>query len=183
MATERRGSAPDRPGEEASRRTRRPIVGVMGGSRCDEAAYERARRVGALLAGAGCHLLCGGGTGVMEAAARGAREAGGLTIGILPGRDAAETPPNPYIDIPIYSGIHYARNLTNVLSSDVVVAIAGGFGTLSEIALALRCGRPVVLLGSWDFSIAGFEDPPHLHRAESPEDLLARVEAILDSRP
>jgi len=153
----------------------------MGGSDCDEAAYELARRVGALLARAGYHLLCGGGSGVMEAAARGAREEGGLTIGILPGRDAAETPPNPYIDIPLFTGIHYARNLVNVLSSDVVVAIDGGLGTLSEIALALRCGRPVVMLGSWEFRIAGFEDPPHLHRVESPEALLDRVRAILGS--
>jgi hypothetical protein len=155
----------------------------MGASRCDSATYERARRVGALLAGAGCHLLCGGGGGVMEGAARGAREAGGLTLGILPGRDAVETPPNPYIDVALFSGIHYARNLMNVLSSDVVVAIAGGYGTLSEIALALRCDRPLVLLGSWEFRIAGCEDPPHLHRAESPEDAVARVREILSGQP
>jgi len=190
MSIPRAGDPPPAASLEA-RSARRPSIGIMGGSACDEAAYERARRVGALVARAGFVLLCGGGTGVMEAAARGAREEGGTTVGILPGRDAVESPPNPYIDIPLYTGIHYARNLLNVLSSDVVVAVAGGLGTLSEIALALRCDRPVVLLDSWRFDAAGFEPPGHLYHAADPEAVLDRVRALLaagesgrrDSRP
>jgi len=160
---------------------RRVIIGVMGAAACDDATYARARRLGALLAEAGYTLLCGGGSGVMEAAARGAKERGGLTIGIMPGRDAREFPPNPYIDLPIFTGIYYARNLANVLSSEVVVAVAGGLGTLSEIALALKCGRPVVSLDSWQFDIAGFERPEHFYAVATPEEALARVRALLAS--
>ena len=161
---------------------RRPIIGVMGSSACDAATYAKAQRLGELLAQAGYVVLCGGGTGVMEAVARGARAQGGTTIGILPGRDSSESPPNPYIELPLFTGIFYARNLMNVLSSDVVVAVAGGLGTLSEIALALQCDKPVVRLGSWDFQIAGFERPAHLHEAGTPEEALERVRALLASR-
>jgi len=166
-----------RAGDAAAARA--PIVGVMGAGTCDEATYARARALGTGIARAGYTLLCGGGTGVMEAAARGAWEAGGATIGILPGRDAGETPPNRYIEFPLYSGIFYARNLMNVLSADVVAAVAGGLGTLSEIALALKCGRPVVALGSWDFRIDGFTEPEHLYRVTSTADALERIAALL----
>jgi uncharacterized protein (TIGR00725 family) len=158
---------------------RRAIVGVMGSSVCDTATYARAQRLGELLAQAGYVVLCGGGTGVMEAVARGARAQGGTTIGILPGRSAAESPPNPYIDLPLFTGIFYARNLMNVLSSDVVIAVAGGLGTLSEIALALKCGKPVVRLASWEFQIAGFERPEHLYEADTPEGAVERARALL----
>jgi hypothetical protein len=91
-------------------RTYRIVIGVMGASRCDEATYEMARRVGVLIAQRGAVLLCGGRGGVMEAVARGAKEAGGLTIGILPGMNASETPPNPYIDVAIFTGLRDGRN-------------------------------------------------------------------------
>ncbi len=159
--------------------TRRAIIGVMGSATCTAQAYEQARQLGRLLAEAGYVLLCGGGTGVMEGVARGAAEAGGLTLGIMPGRNAAESPPNPYIQIPLYTGISYARNYANVLSSDVVVAVAGGLGTLSEIALGLKCGKPVVLLDSWEFAIPGFTPPPSLSRAASPREALAQVRRLL----
>jgi uncharacterized protein (TIGR00725 family) len=152
---------------------RRTIIGVMGSADCDAATYAAARELGRLLAEAGFVLLCGGGTGVMEAAARGASESGGLTVGILPGRDAGESPANPYIEVPLFTGISYARNFVNAVSSDVLVAVAGGLGTLSEIALALKCGKPVVLLGSWRFEIPGFVEPPNLHRAATPADAAA----------
>src|SRR5216110_2530 len=80
-------------------------------------------------------LLCGGRGGVMEAAAEGARAAGGLTLGILPGMSAKDSPPNPYIDLAIFTGLGEARNWVNVCASDAIIAIGGGFGTLSEIAL------------------------------------------------
>jgi uncharacterized protein (TIGR00725 family) len=154
------------------------IIGVMGPSRCDAATAEKAERFGRLLAEAGFTLLCGGGTGVMEAASRGAHAAGGLVIGVLPGHDATESAPNPYVDLPIFTGISHARNLINVLSSQVVVAIAGAHGTLSEIAFAIKCGKPVVLLDSWQFSVP--ESPPaeRVFRAKDPQEALALVKQL-----
>jgi uncharacterized protein (TIGR00725 family) len=148
-------------------RTYRIVIGVMGASRCDEATSEMARRVGVLIAQRGAVLLCGGRGGVMEAAARGAKEAGGLTIGILPGMNAGETPPNPYIDVAIFTGLRDGRNWVNVCASDAIIAISGGYGTLSEIALALKVGKPVVLVHSWEL-------PPReaapLYVAQTPEE-------------
>jgi uncharacterized protein (TIGR00725 family) len=148
-------------------RTYRIVIGVMGASRCDEATSEMARRVGALIAQRGAVLLCGGRGGVMEAAARGAKEAGGLTIGILPGMNASETPPNPYIDVAIFTGLRDGRNWVNVCASDAIIAVSGGYGTLSEIALALKVGKPVVLVHSWEL-------PPReaapLYVAQTPEE-------------
>ncbi len=155
------------------------IIGVMGPSLCDEATFEKARTVGRLLAAAGYTVLCGGGTGVMEGVARGAAEAGGLTLGILPGSNAQETPPNPYIHIPIFTGLSHARNLINVLSSRVVVAIGGAHGTLSEIALALKSGKPVVLLDSWRFESPSPESETRPIRVASPEKVLAEVNRIV----
>lgn len=162
---------------------RRPVVGVMGSASCDATTYATARELGRRLAEAGFVLLCGGGTGVMEAAARGATEAGGLTIGVLPGRDAAESPPNPYIQVPLFTGISYARNWVNVVASDVLVAVAGELGTLSEIALGLKGGKPVVLLQSWRFEIPGFAPPANLHRVATPEEALARIRTLLPAGP
>jgi len=165
--------------ETGERGLRRPVIGVMGAASCDAETYALARELGRQLGAAGFVLLCGGGTGVMEAAARGATEAGGLTIGILPGRDALESPPNPYIQVPLFTGISYARNWVNVVASDALVAVAGELGTLSEIALGLKCGKPVVLLQSWQFEIAGFVPPSNLHRVTTPEEALARIRALL----
>lgn len=136
--------------EKLVERTYRVIIGVMGSAQCDEPTYELARQVGSLIAERGAVLLCGGRGGVMEAAARGAKEAGGLTIGIMPGMNAGETPPNPYIDVAIFTGLRDGRNWVNVCACDAIIAISGGYGTLSEIALALKIGKPVVLLRSWD---------------------------------
>jgi uncharacterized protein (TIGR00725 family) len=157
----------------------RLVIGVMGPGACDARTYALARTLGRLLSEAGYPLLCGGGGGVMEAAARGAREAGGLTIGILPGRDRDDSPPNPWIEVPIFTGLAFARNSVNVLTSQVIVAVGGGPGTLSEISLAIKYGRPVVLLDSWEFSIAGFQEPPNLHRVRTPEEAVAQVERIV----
>ncbi len=124
-----------------------PRIAVCGAGDCDPATYELARQVGRLLAHAGAVLLCGGLGGVMEAACRGAREAGGLTVGILPGMEAGAS--NPYVELPIATGMGQARNAVLVLSAQAVIAVAGEAGTLSEIALALKTGRPVVGLGTW----------------------------------
>lgn len=122
-------------------------IGVIGGSRCDKETYQQAKKVGSLIAQNNAALICGGRGGVMQAAAEGAAEQGGTTIGILPGLNKEEA--NPFIKIPIATGIGQARNLVVVLNSDVVIAVGGEFGTLSEIALALKHGIKVVSLGSW----------------------------------
>ena len=126
----------------------RPRIGVMGPSECPPGVSNLAREVGRLIARAGGILICGGGGGVMEAAACGAKDAGGITVGILPGSSASEA--NSHIDIPIVTGMGNARNVINVLTSQSVIVIHGGCGTLSEIALALKCGTPVVALESWN---------------------------------
>ena len=143
----------------------RTIIGVMGGGEsAPESAIRDAYRLGELIAGAGWVLLCGGrGAGVMDAAARGAQSRGGLTVGVLPGASAAETPPNPFVELALYTGLGEARNWVNVCASDALIAIGGGFGTLSEIALALKARKPVVLLGSWHFDMEGVS--PNVPRA------------------
>jgi len=121
---------------------RRVLVAVVGGSWCTSEEAEWAGMVGRLLAERGAVLLCGGLGGVMEAAARGAKERGGLTVGLLPGVDADEA--NPHIDVPIATGMGEMRNALIVRAAHSVIAIGGGWGTLSEIALAQRINTPVV---------------------------------------
>lgn len=123
------------------------MIAVCGPHEADENECRQAETVGRLLAEAGETLVCGGRGGVMAAASRGARRAGGTTIGILPGYDRAAA--NQWIDHPIPTGLGEARNAVVVASGDAVIAIGGGFGTLSEIALALKLGKPVVTLGGW----------------------------------
>lgn len=124
-----------------------PYVAVCGGSVFDDDSAAVARAVGAALAREGATVVCGGGGGVMEAVCEGVRSEGGLSIGILPGedRDAA----NPYVDIALPTGMGEMRNMLLVRASDVVIAISGEFGTLSEIGYALRVGIPVVGLDTW----------------------------------
>lgn len=122
------------------------IIGVMGGGTASPEAIGAAHDLGKRIAEQGWALLNGGrNAGIMAASARGAAEHGGLTIGILP--DETDAQASPHIRIPILTGMGNARNCINVLTSHVVVACEGGAGTLSEIALALKVGRPVVLLG------------------------------------
>ncbi len=123
------------------------IVGVIGSGQCDEATVRIAEEVGQGLARHHVAVLTGGRGGVMEAASRGAQQAGGLTIGILPGCEPEEA--NPYVDVPIATGLRDARNAIVARSSKVLIAIAGEYGTLSEIALALKIGRRVIGLGTW----------------------------------
>jgi len=117
-------------------------IGVIGSGDCSPEIYQLAYEVGQGIARAGARLICGGLGGVMEAAAKGAKEAGGLTIGILPGTSPDEA--NPYIDIPIVTDMGHARNIIVVRSSQAIIAVSGSYGTLSEIALALKIGIAVV---------------------------------------
>ena len=130
---------------------------------------ELAERVGTLLAQAGATVVCGGGEGVMLGVCRGARKAGGHTIGILPGHSAAETPPNQFVEFAVYSGLGYARNSLVALSGEAVIAIDGAFGTLSELAFALVWQIPLIGLRTWEFSYPGF-DPNLVQRVETADE-------------
>lgn len=123
-------------------------VAVIGGSRPSRQALEAAFEVGRLIARAGAILVCGGLGGVMEAASRGARDEGGFVVGILPG--GAMSDANPWVDLPVATGLGYTRNPLVVLNADAVIAIDGEYGTLSEIAYGKIHGRKVVGLGTWD---------------------------------
>lgn len=152
----------------ALRRVQIAVIGAGQGSTLDALA----ERVGELLAQADATLICGGRGGVMMAACRGARRSGGLTIGILPGSDATTSAPNPELEVAIYTGLGQARNQVIVLSADALIAVGGGWGTLSEIALARKQERTVILLGAGPITRpdgAGPEDPRLIH-ADSAEE-------------
>jgi uncharacterized protein (TIGR00725 family) len=150
--------------------TRKPRIGVIGPAMAAAETLGLAEKVGAEIAHRGAVLVCGGLGGVMEAAARGAQRAGGLTIGIVPGISAQEA--NEFIDVPVVTGMGEARNLLVVRSSNAVIAIAGSYGTLSEIALALKMGVPVVGMGTWQLRGPDDSEPPIL-RVNSPEEAVA----------
>jgi uncharacterized protein (TIGR00725 family) len=150
-------------------------VSVVGGSQCGAAEQALAEEVGRLVAREGATLVCGGMGGVMEAAARGAKEAGGTTIGILPGHDRGAA--NPYLDHVLTTGMGHARNLAVVSSGDVVIAIGGGYGTLSEIGLAAKIGRPVVILAGW--RLEGGKGVDGISYASSAAEAVALVSRVL----
>ena len=150
-------------------------ISVIGPGLCTPEEYREALQVGRLIADRGATLVCGGLGGVMTAAARGAREAGGSTVGVLPGHDRSAA--NPYIEVAITTGLGEARNLVVVSTGDAVIAVGGGFGTLSEIGLAAKIGRPVVVLHGWTIEPSGPLDPVAkdnatggLHYASSPAE-------------
>ena len=122
-------------------------IGVIGAGTCPASTYDIAKDLGFEIGKRGWTLVCGGLQGVMEGAARGCSEAGGMVLGILPGLDKRSA--NPYITVPIPTGLGDGRNLLVVRSSDILVAVEGGYGTLSEIALALKAGKPVIGLKTW----------------------------------
>lgn len=123
-------------------------IGVIGGSSPDAEALGIAFEVGKLIAERGAILICGGLSGVMEAASRGAKEAGGLTVGILPGNNPDQA--NSYIDIPLATNMGHSRNSLVALNSDVLIAINGKYGTLSEIAFGCIYRKKIIGLGTWD---------------------------------
>lgn len=163
------------PGQYAGLRER-SFVAVIGSSICGAGIAAQAEEVGRRLAEAGAVLVCGGMGGVMEAACRGAKSAGGLTVGILPGED--RNGGNPYVDVPILTGMGSGRNIIVVSSAQAVIAIAGAYGTLSEIALARMRGLPVVGLGTWQLARGGriTDDVPMV---DTPAEAVARVLALI----
>ena len=155
---------------------REPYVAVVGPSAGTPVELALGDAVGRGLAEAGAVLVCGGMGGVMEAAAGGAANAGGKTVGILPTGSRLEG--NPYLTIAVATGMGEARNAIVVRTADVVIAIHGEFGTLSEIALALKMGKPVVGLGTWELTKAG-ETVEAIVRAKNAEDAVARALALV----
>jgi uncharacterized protein (TIGR00725 family) len=154
------------------------IVGVMGGGNVAPQDAESAYRLGSLIAEQGWILLNGGrNAGVMASSARGARENGGITVGILP--DDNPQGASPFIQIPILTGMGNARNCINVLSSHVIVACPGGTGTISEIALALKSSRPVILM---NFDIQGifkrYLKTEMLFAVKTPEDVISKIKNL-----
>ena len=124
------------------------LIGVIGGEVAGAEASRLAFEVGRALAERGHVLVCGGRGGVMREASRGAKAAGGLTVGILPGDDASDA--NEYLDVPVVTGIGFARNSIIARTANALIAIDGSYGTLSEIAFGLIAGRPVIGLGTWE---------------------------------
>jgi len=138
---------------------RAPIIGVIGPGQCSGKLKIQAEQIGQTIAAEGAMLVCGGLGGVMEAAARGAKEKDGTTIGIIPGDKKSDA--NKYIDIVIPSGIGEARNLLIIRTADAVVALPGMYGTLSEMAFCMKTNTPLVSLQAWDISdkIIRLDDP------------------------
>ena len=155
---------------------RGPLIAVIGGSSPTAHEASLAEKVGRGLAEAGAVLICGGRGGVMEAACRGAKEAGGTTIGILPGVDVSEA--NPYVDIPIVTGIGDARNAIIARTAEVAIAVGGSYGTLSEIGFALGFGTPVVGLETWVMQREAHPPAPVV-RADTAEEAVREALARL----
>lgn len=143
------------------------IVGVIGGSKPDPDHQRLAEEVGAEIAKRGAAVVCGGLTGVMESVCKGARSQGGLTIGIIPSNFKEDA--NPYVQIPIVTGMGMGRNVMLVMTADVLIAIGGEFGTLSEIAHALNIGKTVIGLRTWKLENAHPKPIPNLVETDSPK--------------
>jgi len=135
-------------------------IGVIGGAKADAKSRQIAFRIGQLIAEKGAILVCGGLSGIMEASSRGAKEAGGKSMGILPGNSPDDA--NPYIDIAIATGLGYSRNSLVAMNADVLIAIDGQYGTLTEIAYGCIYGKKIIGLGTWDI--------PGVIKAKSPEE-------------
>ena len=148
-------------------------IAVVGASQPSPEGSARAREVGSALAAAGATLVTGGLGGIMEAASRGARDGGGMTVGILPGTAKEEA--NPYVDCAVPTGLGHFRNYVVVASADAVIALEGRYGTLSEIAMALTLGKAVIGLGTWDID--------GVRTARDPEDAVRMaLEAASEGR-
>ncbi len=145
-------------------------IGIIGAGLCDDNTKEAAEAVGRLVAERDAILYCGGLGGVMEAAAKGANEAGGITVGILPGVKASDA--NRYITIPVVTGMSHARNVILVRSCEGIISVGGSYGTLSEIALALKMWKPVVGIGTW-------KNLDEIHYVSTPEEAVDKVFELL----
>ena len=149
-----------------------PYISVIGAGQASDDEMAAAEEIGRRLAEAGAVLVCGGLGGVMDAAARGCDAAGGVSVGVLPGEDRTHGSSN--LTVRIATGLGEARNAIVARAADAVIAVGGEFGTLSEIALALKMGKPVVGLGTWSLDLEGLPGDP-LQRAVSPADAVARA--------
>jgi uncharacterized protein (TIGR00725 family) len=149
------------------------IIGVIGGSSCGAKARALAEEVGREIAGRGLPLICGGLGGVMEAACKGAKSAGGVTIGILPASRARDA--NPYVDYPIATGMGLARNIIIVHTASALIAVDGKYGTLSEIAYAAQLGVPLVGLLTWKIRV------PMVH-ARTPKEAVDKAVSLAEKR-
>jgi uncharacterized protein (TIGR00725 family) len=155
------------------------IIAVIGNSSCSPEEAKLAESVGELLAQRGAIIICGGLGGVMEAVCRGAKSKGGLTVGILPGQDANTA--NPWVDVPVVTGIGEARNVAVVKSAQAVIAIGGSYGTLSEIAYALKANIPVIGLNTWSLARNGREDDSII-RIQSPGEAVDKAISLAKRR-
>ncbi|MGH2659719.1 MAG: TIGR00725 family protein [Actinomycetota bacterium] len=155
--------------------TRARYIAVCGPGKANDQEAAWAEEVGRLIAQADVVLVCGGLGGVMDAAARGAESVGGVSVGLLPGEERDEA--GPHLTVAVPTGLGEARNALVVRAADAVIAISGEFGTLSEIALALKMGKPVVGLSTWELAKGG-RAVHAIVRATTPEEA---VKAALDA--
>jgi len=153
-----------------------PWIAVVGPGRARPDELAAAEEVGAGIAAAGAVLVCGGLGGVMEAACRGARSRGGTTVGLLPGLDRSDA--NGWVQVAVPTGLGEGRNALVVRAADAIIAIGGAWGTLSEIALGLGAGRPVVGLGTWELARGG-EAVVGIAAMNSPSEAVAEALARL----
>ena len=155
------------------------LIAVIGGGAPSARAYELAEAVGRELAQRGAVVVCGGLGGVMEAACKGAKSAGGVTIGMMPGDDPRSA--NPWVDYPVMTGMGYARNVIVVKTGRAAIAVDGAYGTLSEIGHALGDGTPVIGLETWEL-MSGTGFPLEVTRADSPVDAVEKALAAARER-
>lgn len=169
------------PGDCLCPSTSMRIVGVIGASQADESLCEVAEEVGKELASRGAAVVCGGLTGVMEAACRGARSRDGVTIGVIPSEDRNDA--NEFVQIPIVTGIGMARNSIIVKTAEALIAVGGSYGTLSEIAYALSMGKTVVAIRSWRLERAADEPIDGLIHVDSPKEAVDIVMESIKGKP
>jgi uncharacterized protein (TIGR00725 family) len=162
------------------RTTTRPYIAVIGSGEANEEEARLAEAVGGAIGRAGAVLVCGGLGGVMEAACKGAKAAGGTTLGIVPGSDRNTA--NEFVDVVVATGIGESRNAIIVATADALIAVGGEYGTLSEIALALRAGKPVVGLATWGLvrpAIKPFKDRSGIVEATDPDDAVGTALGLI----
>jgi len=158
----------------------RLIIGVIGGEEADVGSLRAAFEVGRAIGERGHVTLTGGRGGVMREASRGAKEAGGLTLAILPGEDLSEA--NPFVDIPVITGMGFTRNAVIARTANALIAVDGHYGTLSEIAFGLVAGTPVIAIGSWRLADGRGVEPP-VARAGSAMEAVERAVALARVHP
>jgi len=155
------------------------IIAVIGDSSCSPEQAKLAETVGEQLAERGATIICGGLSGVMEAVCRGAKSRGGLTVGVLPGESPDMA--NPWVDIPVVTAMGEARNMAVVKSAQAVIAIGGGYGTLSEIAYALKSNIGVVGLNTWSLSLNG-QVLDAVIRVSNPTEAVDKAVALAENK-